>query len=67
MDLQITYLCDRYTVNTSKSQLGFIDFIVKPFYDTIKNYMPKLEPFLAVFEQNKEKWKEQIEHWDQEL
>lgn len=37
LGLNITYLCDRYTVNKSKSQMGFIDFIVKPYYETIKH------------------------------
>jgi len=32
LGLSISYLCDRNTVNTAKSQLGFIDIIVSPVF-----------------------------------
>jgi len=54
-------------VNTAKSQLGFIDFIVKPFYETIAKFMPLMQPMLTIFEENKEKWKEEIDFYDTEL
>jgi hypothetical protein len=63
--LPITYLCDRYTVNTAKSQIGFIDFIVFPTFDILRQIIPKVD--LSHFDANKAKWKEQIDYYDREL
>ena len=55
--MAISYLCDIYTVNTSKSQIGFIDFIVKPYYETVLKFIPGIQQIMGVFENNKEQWK----------
>ena len=52
-ELPVSYLYDRITVNTAKSYLGFIDFIVKPFYETKAKCMPKMQPRLKVYKENK--------------
>ncbi|EAR99060.2 3'5'-cyclic nucleotide phosphodiesterase family protein (macronuclear) [Tetrahymena thermophila SB210] len=63
--LPITYLCDRFTTNTSKSQAGFIDFIVKPLYESVQKFLPLLD--LSPFEVNKAKWAELVDFYEQEL
>lgn len=63
--MTISYLCDRYTTNTSKSQAGFIDFIVKPLYETVTKFIPGLD--LTAFEINKAKWAELTDFYEEEL
>ncbi|EAS01283.2 3'5'-cyclic nucleotide phosphodiesterase family protein (macronuclear) [Tetrahymena thermophila SB210] len=65
--IQITYLCDRYTTNTAKSQVGFIDFIVKPLYEVICNFLPELKNYMQQIDSNKQKWNELVSFYDQDL
>jgi len=65
LGLPITHLCDRYTTNTAKSQIGFIDFIVAPTFELMQQAFPKID--ISNLEINKGKWKELIEHYDGEL
>jgi hypothetical protein len=58
---------DRYTVNTAKSQIGFIDVIVIPMYEVIKAFLPILQNYIGNLENNKTKWKEKIEEYDEKL
>jgi hypothetical protein len=58
-------LCDRYTVNLAKSQLGFIDFVVAPLFGLIKEVLPKVD--LSNLETNKNKWKDLVDHYEEEL
>ena len=63
----ISYLMDRYTVNIAKSQIGFIDVIVSPTFDVIKNYLPELTNYIPNFDTNKENWKTRIDGYDEKL
>ena len=65
MGLPISYLCDRYTTNAAKSQIGFIDFIVQPTFDIIKQFLPNID--VSHIELNQSKWKKLIEKYDIEL
>lgn len=58
---------DRYTVNTAKSQIGFIDVIVKPLYEVVKCFLPDLEKLLVNLEKNKETWQNRIPAYDEKL
>ena len=42
-NLPISFLCDRTTTQISKSQPGFMNFIVVPLFQTISNLMPKMK------------------------
>ena len=42
-NLPISFLCDRTTTSISKSQPGFMNFIVVPLFQTISNLMPKMK------------------------
>ncbi|EGR34036.1 hypothetical protein IMG5_026420 [Ichthyophthirius multifiliis] len=66
-DLPISYLCDRYTTNIAKSQIGFIDFIVKPFYEVICLFLPEVIHYLSIFEQNKEEWQIYEDYYTKQL
>lgn len=52
----ISYLYDRHTTNIAKSQLGFMDFIIKPSYQIIAKVSPDLEFLIEQMELNKQSW-----------
>ena len=58
---------DRYTVNTAKSQIGFIEVIIMPTYEVIKSFLPEMQSYIGNLETNKNHWKEKIEEYDQKL
>jgi hypothetical protein len=48
---------DRRTVNVAKAQIGFIDAIVKPAFESLAKVLPKLEKsYLRNIADNKDKW-----------
>ena len=65
--MPISYLMDRKTVNTAKSQIGFIDVIVRPLFEVVKCFLPELQNFLGNVEKNKQTWLGRIEEYDQIL
>ncbi|KRX06400.1 hypothetical protein PPERSA_05013 [Pseudocohnilembus persalinus] len=66
-DLPVTYLCDRYTTNMAKSQGGFIDFVVKPLYEVLANFLPEVSNILSNFENNKDNWSKLIPVYEEKL
>lgn len=40
--MEISLLCDRKTTNVGKSQIGFIDFVVLPYFDALSKIMPDM-------------------------
>lgn len=58
---------DRYTVNTAKSQIGFIDVIVKPLYEVVKCFLPELQNYIGNLDKNKKTWLEKIDEYDAQL
>ncbi len=58
---------DRYTVNTSKSQIGFIDVIVQPTFEVLKSFLPNLGEFIVYLDWNKEILGQKVEFYDEEL
>ncbi|CAD8106543.1 unnamed protein product [Paramecium sonneborni] len=63
LGLPITMLCDRRTTNVAKSQIGFIDFMVLPYYNTLQQIIPQLAEFMEQITDNKRYWAEQIEQY----
>lgn len=66
-NLEITMLCDRYTTNTSKSQIGFINFMVSPLFVCVTNMVPAGSKTLECLKNNKEYWESKIEYYEEEL
>ncbi len=50
--LPVTLLCDRVTTNINKSQIGFINFAVKPAYDALMHFIPEINPYMDVIKEN---------------
>lgn len=42
MGLEVSMLCDRKTTNIGKSQVGFIDFVIKPYFDAMVCVLPEM-------------------------
>ncbi|CAD8117077.1 unnamed protein product [Paramecium sonneborni] len=63
LGLPITMLCDRKTTNVAKSQIGFIDFMVLPYYNTLSQILPQLSEFIVQITENKKAWAEKIEYY----
>lgn len=49
-------LCDRKTTNVSKSQIGFIDFVVTPYFDALSKILPEMTYTVNQLKSNKEQW-----------
>ena len=58
---------DRFTVNTAKAQIGFIDVILIPTYEVIKSFLPEMQRFIGNLATNKAQWREKIEEFDEKL
>ena len=55
---------DRCTTNIAKSQLGFIDFIIKPAYETIQLYLPDIYRSIEGIEENRKIWEQKIPEYE---
>ena len=58
---------DRFSVNKAKSQIGFIDVIVQPHFEVIKNFIPEIQKYLKNLIVNKSKWEEKVDFYAEEL
>ena len=57
-------LCDRKTTNIARSQIGFIDFVVMPYFDAIATLMPGMYFTVDQMRSNKETWSSSIEEYE---
>lgn len=60
-NLPISFLCDRTTTQISKSQPGFMNFIVIPLFQTISNLMPTMKQLEINAKENKQNWQDKVE------
>jgi hypothetical protein len=67
LGLPISNLCDRYSINVAKSQIGFFDFFVKPFYCEVTEVFPAMSFVIGNVELNVEYWKTQTKRCEKEL
>jgi len=51
-NMPVSLLCDRDTTNIFKAQIGFINFIVKPTFESIINFFPDISPYLDAIDEN---------------
>jgi cAMP-specific phosphodiesterase 4 len=59
-NLPISPMCDRKKPNIERSQIGFIDHIVKPLFLTFHRMCPELKVCLDQLEENRKYWYERI-------
>jgi hypothetical protein len=55
--MEVSILCDRKNTNINKTQVGFINFIVKPSFKTLNDLSPELKRFLDLINLNLSKYK----------
>jgi len=51
-NLPISILCDREKVHINKSQIGFINFIVLPTFESLLHIIPEMEPYVIAGKTN---------------
>mmetsp|Transcript_70310 Transcript_70310/g.183303 ORF Transcript_70310/g.183303 Transcript_70310/m.183303 type:complete len:96 (+) Transcript_70310:3-290(+) len=58
LGLPVSPLCDRQAglATVPKGQLGFLQFVVQPFYTQIAELMPEAQEATELMTQNKEFW-----------
>lgn len=61
LGLPISNLCDRFSVNTPKSQIGFIELFIEPTFNMVELILPVVVENIRIIGCNKEKWKELAE------
>jgi len=66
MGLDISMLCDRKTTNVSKSQIGFIDFVVMPYFDGLTKILPQMQFAIDSMKKNKEEWSWKVDEYEQQ-
>ena len=64
MGLEITMLCDRKTTNIGKSQIGFIDFVVKPYFEALTVILPEMAYTVAQMKENKDEWAKTVDEYE---
>jgi hypothetical protein len=60
-------LCDRKTTNVGKSQIGFIDFVVLPYFDAISKILPDMSYACDQLRSNKEVWQSSVEEYQKQM
>ena len=65
--LPVSQFFDRQTTNIAKSQIGFIDFIIKPAFAPVLKVFPNLAHLDDACENNKANWTKVFETYEEEL
>jgi hypothetical protein len=55
--LPISFLCDRFTAEVPKSQIGFITGIIIPSFEVLNDFLPSLGYFKDAVMNNLEEWR----------
>lgn len=66
MGLEISLLCDRKTTNVAKSQLGFADFVVLPYFDALTKVLPRMQFTVDQMKINKEEWIKLVDEYERQ-
>jgi hypothetical protein len=56
--LPISLLCDRKTTNIDKSQIGFMNFIIIPTFESLLNVVPEVSPYMNYLKSNLKKYEQ---------
>jgi cAMP-specific phosphodiesterase 4 len=64
LGLDISLLCDRKTTNIGKSQIGFIDFVVLPYFIALTSMLPKMQYCVDELKANKDHWALTVDEYE---
>ena len=65
LGLEISMLCDRKTTNFPKSQIGFLNFLIVPYFKTMGSVVPKIGDSLEIVNANVESYKTMVEEYEE--
>ena len=63
-NIPVSVLCDREKVNINNSQVGFINFIALPTFETMLKIIPEIEPYLITAKLNLSRYEKSIKEDD---
>ena len=58
-------LCDRHTTNFAKSQIGFLNFVINPYFSILTTVIPKLEGLTGEISANVEIYKTMVDEQEE--
>ena len=61
----VSLFYDRATTNLAKTQLGFIDFIIKPAFTVVSKILTKLEFIEKRLDDNRNEWVNQTDAYEE--
>ena len=64
-NLPVSLMCDRVTTNIEKAQIGFINFIVLPFWEILFQISPEIQNYVENIRVNLKRYEELIKHQEQ--
>ena len=56
LGMKISFLCDRYTVDTPDSQIGFINGVVMPLFQAMSTALPNMQMVINLIKNNKDEY-----------
>lgn len=59
--LEISYLCDRNTVDREQAQVGFISFVVLPCFDLVARILPEISEYIDNIKMNLDRYKKKVD------
>ena len=62
---EISMLCDRYTTNFAKSQIGFLNFVIHPYFSILASVIPKMEILTKEITTNVEIYKTKVDEYEE--
>ena len=60
-NMEISEICNREKLYFCKSQVGFISFLILPFYIQLAEKLPELKDMVTSIQRNKDQWQEKAE------
>ena len=64
LGLDVTFLCDRNTTNFAKGQVGFLSFMIDPYYGLIQKGLPQVQEQVDQIKSNVETWKTLVDEYE---
>lgn len=60
MGLNVSLLCDRITTDINKSQIGFINLIALPTFETVLRVIPEINEYCKAIKENLSRYEELV-------
>jgi len=58
-------LCDRHTTNFAKSQIGFLNFVINPYFNILTSIIPKMSELTGEIGANVEIYKTMVDEQEE--